>query len=167
MQSTSESSSSRGRRENDRSAPSFLNHFLSTETRTRTSVVPRRKHQKSRRGCTTCKRRHIRCDEASPRCQNCVKHRSTCSYPDASYEAGSSIESANVDERSLSVQNDAASSVGEVEAYIESLEAMGPANEDSNSEPDQKETSPRNLDLGFGAIIPITAAQKEQIAFCE
>ena len=32
----------------------------------------RRSHRKSRRGCTSCKRRHIRCDEFFP--QWCVSH---------------------------------------------------------------------------------------------
>ena len=32
----------------------------------------RAKHIKSRRGCTTCKTRHIRCDESIPHCRNCA-----------------------------------------------------------------------------------------------
>lgn len=52
-------------------------------------VVPRKAHYKSRRGCTTCKQRHIRCDETLPRCLNCYKHRSDCHYPEAHYRAAS------------------------------------------------------------------------------
>ncbi|EWZ86256.1 hypothetical protein AU210_013007 [Fusarium oxysporum f. sp. radicis-cucumerinum] len=42
----------------------------------------RRSHTKSRMGCLTCKRRHIRCDENYPQCQNCTKHKVKCSFYD-------------------------------------------------------------------------------------
>ncbi|OTA60464.1 hypothetical protein K449DRAFT_415252 [Hypoxylon sp. EC38] len=47
----------------------------------------RRRKRKSRgrglrrtTGCLTCKRRHLRCDEVTPECRNCVKSRQTCLY---------------------------------------------------------------------------------------
>ncbi|KAI3571997.1 hypothetical protein IWW34DRAFT_709009 [Fusarium oxysporum f. sp. albedinis] len=40
----------------------------------------RRSHKNSRKGCFDCKRRHIRCDEKHPQCQNCIKHKAVCSY---------------------------------------------------------------------------------------
>ncbi|KAL1957505.1 hypothetical protein VTO42DRAFT_5968 [Malbranchea cinnamomea] len=43
---------------------------------------PRRSHTKSRKGCKTCKRRHIRCDETMPQCRNCTKHNCRCDYMD-------------------------------------------------------------------------------------
>ncbi|KAH8174344.1 fungal zn(2)-Cys(6) binuclear cluster domain-containing protein [Sarocladium implicatum] len=43
---------------------------------------PRRSHTKSRKGCETCKRRHIRCDENFPQCRNCTKHKIRCPYND-------------------------------------------------------------------------------------
>ncbi|KAF7948784.1 hypothetical protein EAE96_007975 [Botrytis aclada] len=43
---------------------------------------PRRSHTKSRKGCETCKRRHIRCDENFPQCRNCTKHNCRCPYMD-------------------------------------------------------------------------------------
>lgn len=45
---------------------------------------PRRSHTKSRKGCETCKRRHIRCDENFPQCRNCTKHKIRCPYNDVS-----------------------------------------------------------------------------------
>ncbi|KAK4127439.1 hypothetical protein N657DRAFT_210598 [Parathielavia appendiculata] len=45
---------------------------------------PRRSHTKSRKGCDTCKRRHIRCDENFPQCRNCTKHKIRCPYNDVS-----------------------------------------------------------------------------------
>ncbi|QGA15124.1 hypothetical protein EYB26_002780 [Talaromyces marneffei] len=43
---------------------------------------PRKSHTKSRNGCRTCKRRHIRCDETFPQCRNCTKHNCRCDYMD-------------------------------------------------------------------------------------
>ncbi|PQK18067.1 hypothetical protein BB8028_0010g00560 [Beauveria bassiana] len=43
---------------------------------------PRRSHTKSRKGCETCKRRRIRCDESFPQCRNCTKHKVRCPYND-------------------------------------------------------------------------------------
>ncbi|KIV99743.1 hypothetical protein, variant [Verruconis gallopava] len=53
----------------------------------------RRSHTKSRKGCKTCKRRHIRCDETFPQCRNCTKHQVRCDYMDspAPGDAGMSL----------------------------------------------------------------------------
>ncbi|KAF2162171.1 hypothetical protein M409DRAFT_27551 [Zasmidium cellare ATCC 36951] len=50
----------------------------------------RRSHTKSRKGCKTCKRRHIRCDETFPQCRNCTKHQVRCDYMES---VGSDAES--------------------------------------------------------------------------
>ncbi|OIW33764.1 hypothetical protein CONLIGDRAFT_191062 [Coniochaeta ligniaria NRRL 30616] len=42
----------------------------------------RRYHQRSRNGCITCKKRHVRCDEARPLCMNCLRNGGECGYPD-------------------------------------------------------------------------------------
>ncbi|KAK2777614.1 retinol dehydrogenase 12 [Colletotrichum kahawae] len=39
----------------------------------------RKSHQKSRGGCSFCKRRRIKCDERKPSCTNCVKRSLWCS----------------------------------------------------------------------------------------
>ncbi|PYH87579.1 hypothetical protein BO71DRAFT_436588 [Aspergillus ellipticus CBS 707.79] len=54
---------------------------------------PRKSHTKSRFGCKTCKRRHIRCDETFPQCRNCTKHNCRCDYMDVAtvHEEASSI----------------------------------------------------------------------------
>ncbi|KAL5336041.1 gamma-glutamyltranspeptidase-domain-containing protein [Aspergillus crustosus] len=41
----------------------------------------RRSHTKSRRGCFQCKRRHVKCDEGTPRCSLCRKRGLECDYP--------------------------------------------------------------------------------------
>ncbi|KAL3481958.1 hypothetical protein BJX99DRAFT_111434 [Aspergillus californicus] len=56
---------------------------------------PRKSHTKSRFGCKTCKRRHIRCDETFPQCRNCTKHNCRCDYMDV----------ATVHEESTSIRN--------------------------------------------------------------
>ncbi|KAH8888944.1 hypothetical protein GQ53DRAFT_690670 [Thozetella sp. PMI_491] len=42
----------------------------------------RRMHNKSRRGCQECKRRHIKCDEGRPHCVNCSVSQRCCEYGD-------------------------------------------------------------------------------------
>ncbi|KAF3026242.1 hypothetical protein E8E15_009581 [Penicillium rubens] len=51
---------------------------------------PRKSHTKSRNGCKTCKRRHIRCDETFPQCRNCTKHNCRCDYQDTAATQGGS-----------------------------------------------------------------------------
>jgi hypothetical protein len=46
------------------------------------NTTTRRHHSKSRRGCTTCKRRRIKCDETRPACRQCVDYRRHCSFLD-------------------------------------------------------------------------------------
>ncbi|EXK78734.1 hypothetical protein FOQG_16607 [Fusarium oxysporum f. sp. raphani 54005] len=44
------------------------------------SRKPRQGHRKSRNGCTTCKKRHIKCDERRPECANCSISERECHY---------------------------------------------------------------------------------------
>ncbi|KAF2860240.1 hypothetical protein K470DRAFT_217553 [Piedraia hortae CBS 480.64] len=53
----------------------------------------RRSHTKSRKGCRTCKRRHIRCDETFPQCRNCTKHRVQCDYSQSIISDGEGTQS--------------------------------------------------------------------------
>lgn len=48
----------------------------------------RRRHQKARTGCGICKRRHIKCDEAKPECQNCLTFKVRCEYSDVHLSKG-------------------------------------------------------------------------------
>ncbi|KAJ8117875.1 hypothetical protein OPT61_g1026 [Boeremia exigua] len=40
----------------------------------------KRYHTKSRAGCDTCKRRRVKCDEATPKCSNCAQRQDPCHY---------------------------------------------------------------------------------------
>ncbi|KAI2612310.1 uncharacterized protein GGS25DRAFT_512843 [Hypoxylon fragiforme] len=42
----------------------------------------RKFHRRSRNGCSTCKTKHIRCDERKPLCTYCLRHGGECGYPD-------------------------------------------------------------------------------------
>jgi Fungal Zn(2)-Cys(6) binuclear cluster domain/Fungal specific transcription factor domain len=43
-------------------------------------LTKRRPHSKSRRGCATCKRRRVKCDETHPKCKNCEHLGLECSF---------------------------------------------------------------------------------------
>lgn len=54
--------------------------------------MPRKGHRKSRNGCLTCKKRKVKCDEVSPRCDICARLSLTCVFasdkstsPESSY----------------------------------------------------------------------------------
>ncbi|KAH8889278.1 hypothetical protein GQ53DRAFT_766966 [Thozetella sp. PMI_491] len=42
----------------------------------------RKYHRRSRGGCASCKKRHVRCDEKKPLCTNCLRSGSECGYAD-------------------------------------------------------------------------------------
>ncbi|PQE30907.1 C6 zinc finger domain-containing protein [Rutstroemia sp. NJR-2017a WRK4] len=49
-----------------------------------TSQLTRRSHKKAKTGCTKCKERKLKCDEAKPICLNCTRHflvPQPCNYP--------------------------------------------------------------------------------------
>lgn len=44
------------------------------------SCLKRKYHSKSRKGCSTCKKRRVKCDESKPECGNCVRMKLACGY---------------------------------------------------------------------------------------
>ncbi|KAH6884092.1 hypothetical protein B0T10DRAFT_133941 [Thelonectria olida] len=63
-------------------------HRFALETRTRHT---RRSSTRARTGCSTCKKRHVKCDETKPSCLNCMKWRGYCDgYADATPSSSSS-----------------------------------------------------------------------------
>ncbi|KAI0480082.1 hypothetical protein GGR56DRAFT_252573 [Xylariaceae sp. FL0804] len=50
----------------------------------------RKFHRRSRNGCSTCKAKHIRCDERRPLCTYCLRRGDQCGYPPDSESSGSS-----------------------------------------------------------------------------
>lgn len=55
-------------------------HKPSSDDFTRRRPIPRKGHTKSRRGCFSCKKRKIKCQETKPRCENCQKVGIICEY---------------------------------------------------------------------------------------
>ncbi|PSN71163.1 hypothetical protein BS50DRAFT_275798 [Corynespora cassiicola Philippines] len=51
-------------------------------------VYKKRPHRKVKSGCSTCKRRKIKCDEEKPQCSNCARYAAECVYPPASSSEG-------------------------------------------------------------------------------
>jgi hypothetical protein len=49
--------------------------------RVRNKPMPRKGHTKSRKGCYSCKKRKVKCQETLPVCGNCKKAEVTCEYP--------------------------------------------------------------------------------------
>lgn len=47
---------------------------------TKRRIVPRRGHTKSRAGCSSCKRRRVKCDEGFPECGPCRRLALHCEY---------------------------------------------------------------------------------------
>ncbi|KAH0844593.1 Fungal Zn binuclear cluster domain containing protein [Fonsecaea pedrosoi] len=52
-------------------------------------MPPRRSHQKSRRGCLTCKRAHVKCTQTGPPCGRCKLRGTACEYLYASPDSNS------------------------------------------------------------------------------
>ncbi|KAK8010610.1 hypothetical protein PG990_009575 [Apiospora arundinis] len=57
-----------------------------TTTTSKTATKPvtqhkRRPHKKSRHGCSSCKKFHVKCDESGPPCGNCILRQVPCEYP--------------------------------------------------------------------------------------
>ncbi|KAL2383063.1 hypothetical protein RJZ90_002860 [Blastomyces dermatitidis] len=66
-------------------SPSCLkDYFRMNRMDQHTTAIPerpkrvRRWHHRGFTGCSTCKSRHVRCDEASPACRNCIKRGLEC-----------------------------------------------------------------------------------------
>ena len=150
-------------------APPFLNQFMSEDTPPKATFIPRRKHQKSRRGCSTCKRRHIRCDEGFPRCQNCITHRSSCSYPDAHYEATSIIKPSDSPDQRVKMEEpeDANLETSLIRPYAGVTETTWPTSRSHDSQIRTVDPSLWNLNFNPAPVAPVTARDRDLFTFCK
>ena len=152
-------------RHNLMASPPYLNYFLSGKNTKTVASASRRKHQKSRRGCATCKRRHIRCDETWPRCHNCTKHQSDCHYPEIHHETASGNATSTKDSESVS-QERGSLETSEVEEELCALQVTSPVVQTKNK-PGPVNISPHSLDPCVGSATPLTSQRREQLAFCK
>ncbi|KAH8703130.1 hypothetical protein BGW36DRAFT_368863 [Talaromyces proteolyticus] len=64
------------------SFPQYLSNVFDTqnleEVREKPPSRRKRPHQKSRNGCSNCKRRKVKCDEGYPSCKRCIQREDTC-----------------------------------------------------------------------------------------
>ena len=146
-------------------SPPYLNYFLSGKNTKTVASASRRKHQKSRRGCATCKRRHIRCDETWPRCHNCTKHQSDCHYPEIHHETASGNTTSSKDPGQSSKERGSLET-SEVEEELCALQVTSPVVQTKNK-PGSVNISPHSLDPGVGSAAPLTPQTREQLAFCK
>ncbi len=77
LSSGSSSGSSPGLRE---PAAPHHEHQQPVAVTTKRRPVPRRGHTKSKSGCTSCKRRRVKCDEGRPTCGPCRRLALVCEY---------------------------------------------------------------------------------------
>ena len=146
-------------------SPPYLNYFLSGKNTKTVASASRRKHQKSRRGCATCKRRHIRCDETWPRCNNCTKHQSDCHYPEIHHEKASGKMASSKDPEGVS-EEPGSFETSEVEEELCALQVTSPVVQTKNK-PGLVNISPRSLDPSAGPAAPSPSQRREQLAFCK
>ena len=152
------------RRQVRKTTPPYLNYYLSDTTTKPIGFVPRRKHHKSRRGCTTCKKRHIRCDETFPRCDNCTKYQSDCNYPDAHHEATprKTIPSGTSSGHLLNEEVDFEAMDGEESMHTQ--EGSRSSSGDSRYQKESVELDLNSLDVYVNSSTPMTTARREQLA---
>ncbi|KAH6721934.1 hypothetical protein BKA61DRAFT_164911 [Leptodontidium sp. MPI-SDFR-AT-0119] len=58
----------------------MTSQIQATNTTSEDGKAKRKRHPKSTTGCTTCKARHLKCDEAKPICSRCKSGGFTCEY---------------------------------------------------------------------------------------
>ncbi|KAE8154273.1 hypothetical protein BDV25DRAFT_115551, partial [Aspergillus avenaceus] len=56
-------------------------------------IRSRRSHQKSRLGCSNCKKRRVKCDEKKPSCTKCLNHSIPCDFSTPASQSPSSTPS--------------------------------------------------------------------------
>lgn len=61
--------------------------LLSSDQELQNPNPKRRKHNRVRTGCFTCRKRKKKCDEHKPHCENCIRNKLKCQYPSQWNEA--------------------------------------------------------------------------------
>ena len=129
----------------------------------------RKPHTKSRKGCDTCKRRHVRCDENLPRCHNCNKGNRLCHYTPTSSDSKHESDSTTAREGWEDLAGAATSQATSHITEFESQQLFSPSCHDlydglANSTP---QTDTWSLDpYGFSSV-PISAEVRDQLNYCE
>ncbi|KAF2759307.1 hypothetical protein EJ05DRAFT_499720 [Pseudovirgaria hyperparasitica] len=96
--------------------------------------MPRRTHTKSRHGCKDCKRRHIKCDETQPACNNCQHARITCTYIRFTPASNSTTTTTTTTTTTKATATSASPSATTLTPPSENV--LSPHNDSSNASPD-------------------------------
>ncbi|PSN66070.1 hypothetical protein BS50DRAFT_574536 [Corynespora cassiicola Philippines] len=86
--------------------------------------VTKRAHTKSRAGCTTCKRKKVKCDESLPKCGYCALRKLECIYPRV--QSSSPASAGAVVSRTHSIQIDVEVDYGHDPGYNDSCVEIPP-----------------------------------------
>ncbi|CAK7216676.1 hypothetical protein SCUCBS95973_002887 [Sporothrix curviconia] len=89
----------------------------------------RRTHRKSRRGCSECKRRRVKCDEQQPQCTTCAQRGSECVYPALPFRTWAHGETAH------NASGDAPSSASSPAGLTATPPSTGAASSDHGQDP--------------------------------
>ena len=130
--------------------------------------LTRRKHKKSRKGCLTCKRRHIRCDENVPQCFNCTKGNRTCNY-----EAPENDEDDSAMNLGDESPDDTAATIVEQSGKNTSSSSLShrkPPPESISNESkaaSKRKLSTESLDPYGASVVRLTPSMREQLNYCK
>ena len=130
--------------------------------------LTRRKHKKSRKGCLTCKRRHIRCDENVPQCFNCTKGNRSCNYE---------VPENDEDDSAMNLDDEppddiAATTVGQSgkNTSSSSLSHRKISPESTSTEfkaASKRKPSTESLDPYGASVVRLTPSMREQLNYCK
>ncbi|KAI4195449.1 MAG: hypothetical protein LQ348_002449 [Seirophora lacunosa] len=81
------------------------------------------KHRRTRSGCYTCRHRRVKCDEARPVCERCVKGSRECTYPEPRPKTRTRSSKSDAAQTATTVAEDSSSE----EETAESLKKTGSA----------------------------------------
>ena len=130
--------------------------------------LTRRKHKKSRKGCLTCKRRHVRCDENVPRCLNCTRRNQSCTYEINEYDDSGRLIPLG-DEYP---NNITATTIGqsETKTWSSNLSRKTPTPESISNDlkaASERKLSTQSLDPYAASPVRLTPSMREHLNYCE
>ena len=132
-------------------------------------IKPRRRsHKKSKRGCSMCKRRHVRCDESVPRCFNCIKGNRVCNYAVQEYDEGSEVvplvdgypDHSTATEIGQLKKNHSSSNLSQKVQFLESTSTSVEATP-------KRKLSSGSLDPYGTSLVHLTPSMRAQLSYCK
>ena len=135
------------------------------DSRKRGEIATRRTHIKSKRGCTTCKRRNVRCDENRLKCFNCTRLQVPCEYqsptsdPEVPPCSSAIVSTSSIIHSSLHACTDNGSPSAGYSVTYPPSDAIANASTLRN-------VRTASMDPYPPCTLPMTVERREQLAFC-